>query len=199
LLAFSGGLDSTACAIRLNEQDYNVTLGYVDWQIKGSRYGILQRRAALRIAAKLDLPLKVLATCQFPEDSHAKWAWVQTVIAMVLYHAAAPESYPDFPENYRRYESVAFGLKERNVPDEVGDGYWDVQDNQVVIKTLVKQTFYTGDVLFPIDDTPHRRDIWLLVPEDIRPLVWSCYRPQADDTPCGLDSCYKCAGDKQNA
>ena len=77
-------MDSTACAILLREQGYDVTLGYVDWETEGSTFGSLQRTAAYEVADLLKLPLDTIAKVTIPEKRHTRWCWV-SVVAPFIY------------------------------------------------------------------------------------------------------------------
>lgn len=181
LLAFSGGLDSTTSAIRLMEDGHLVTLGFVDWDITGSKLGELQRNAAKRVADKLGLELMYLASVVFPHGGKgAKWSWVQAIAAMILWEAAYP---------IMKYDAVAFGIHA-----DGGEGTWQKpQYTGQAINYTAKAVNYTGDILYPVNGVG-RQEMWEALPSDLRKIVWCCNIPTGDGNPCG--SCYKCKHDK---
>ncbi len=177
LLSFSGGLDSTVSALKLRNAGHLVTLGYVQWNIPGSPFGELQKKAAKSLSEVLDTPLKVLANVE--AYSHAKWSWVQVIASMILWEA----SYP-----IKRYDAVAFGMQ------VTGCESWQrVEYTRAVVENNAKVVNYSGELLFPVDGLG-RQEMWAEVPNDMKPLLWCCNIPNQDGTRCG--HCYKCIHDR---
>jgi hypothetical protein len=178
LLGFSGGLDSTLCAVKLRNAGYKVELGYVPWYIEGSRFGELQHTAAYTVADALSLPLLELARVACPAKYQAKWAWVQVIVSMVMWHAAYP---------IMRYDAVAFGM-------QVGEceSWQRVAHNKAMVEANARIVNYGGELLFPVSGMS-RAEEWAQLPPELRPLVWCCNIPTASGRPCG--GCYKCKHD----
>ena len=193
LLGFSGGLDSTVCAIRLKNQGYMIELGYVPWYIEGSPIGRLQNNAANTVSKALGLKLIRLASVTCPMDTQAKWSWVQVANSMVMWHAAYP---------IMRYDCVAFGQHlGAQHSQKYGAGGVDSEkqkladeaifqtDSYSLIECLAHVCNYRGELLFPVDGSD-RDDLWGEVPVELHKHLWCCNIPTPDGERCG--HCYKC-------
>lgn len=178
LLAFSGGLDSTTCAIKLRDAGHLVTLGYVDWEIEGSSFGLLQAAAAVQVAEKLDLKLEILAQCRLPKGHQTKGSWVQAIASMILWEAAFP---------IMRYDAVAFGMQITS-----HETWQRMECNRAVVENIAKVVNYGGEILYPVDGIG-RQEQWKAMPDNIGQLIWCCNIPTDDGRPCG--HCYKCKHD----
>jgi 7-cyano-7-deazaguanine synthase in queuosine biosynthesis len=186
LLSFSGGLDSLACAIKLKEDGYDVTLGHISWLINGTNFGEAQTVAAYNLAEELGMPLEVLAYMGFPETSFAKYSWVPVCISTIMHHAGDPCEYP--APMVRRYDSVAFGT------DFKPDAKYDNHIRRTWLAAM-KGYAYDGMVLFPLEGM-ERSERAALIPKRQYDMTVCCYLGSADEEgrykPCGV--CWKCTG-----
>ena len=179
LLGFSGGLDSTVCAILLKEQGYDVTLGFLDWNVP-SRYGELSRISAESVSKYLEMPMITLAKVHVDSWDKGSWAsWVQCAFSMVFWQA----SYPAMS-----YDAVAFGNRLIKHP-----GVWqNAEYHRKVAESLAKLTNYEGEILFPVGEMK-RKDLWPLVDVKLRKMIYSCNAPLEEGESCG--KCHKCLVD----
>lgn len=182
LLSFSGGLDSLASALLLQQTGYTVTLGHVEWIIEGTNWGQAQTQAAKDLAVELDLPFEILAKCWFPETSFAKYSWVPVCISTIMHHAGDPCVYP--ADQKLRYDSVAFGFDA--IP-------FDDRDFGVKRKWIagMQEYMYAGEVFFPTNGLyRHKGHYDRLIPKELWDMAVSCYLGPDGTIPCG--DCPKC-------
>jgi 7-cyano-7-deazaguanine synthase in queuosine biosynthesis len=180
LLGFSGGLDSTVCAILLKEQGYDVTLGFLDWDMELSpQFGKLSRTAANSISKELNLPMIELAKVNIPKNRvGTSYSWIQCVFSMVLWES----SY--WPGDY---DVVAFGNRFIHYQSFQNGKY-----NKDVAELISKVVNYEGKILFPVADMK-RKDLWPLVDVKLRKMIYSCNTPLEEGESCG--KCHKCLVD----
>ncbi len=182
LLSFSGGLDSLAAAILLQQTGYTVTLGHIEWIIEGTNWGQQQSLAAQALARELDLPFEVLAKAWLPKTSFAKYAWVPFCISTIIHHAGDPCKYPEWP--LLRYDSVAFGFDAED---------FKKREFGVTRSWLKGMTdyCYDGAVLFPTNGMERKTGIYdTLIPQKLWDMTVSCYQGTSAEQPCGV--CDKC-------
>jgi 7-cyano-7-deazaguanine synthase in queuosine biosynthesis len=160
-VAFSGGVDSTACAVRLLEQGINVELLHIDWREPRNPTSA-QLEAAHDIANDLGVRIRVVSKI---DNSFNGW---EGSIEPLLIMAARVGGHP----------RLVFGSKPNKTNPRDYREAWTQYANAVS----------NVSISFPVW-AEKKKETLSTIPHNLLPLLWFCTRPNGC-TSCGeCDKC----------